>query len=72
MSIISVVPRDKKKNEIPETEKVSEGSSRRNIARRHQYDPYKKEKKQHGGGGAGGKGKWNDLDDGSNLMESEE
>jgi len=64
---ILIFYRDQKKNDIPETEKVAEGSSRRNIARRHEYDPYKKEKKQHGGGG--GKGKWNDLDDGSHPME---
>ena len=60
--------RERKTSEIPETEKVSEGSSRRNITRRHEYDPKKKEKKQHGGG-VGGKGNWNNLDDGSNTME---
>ena len=54
--------REQKKNQIPET-KTEEGSSRRNIMRKHDYDPLRKEKKQ--GGGAGGKGKWNDLDDGS-------
>eukprot|EP00565_Helicotheca_tamesis_P002405 CAMPEP_0185740936 /NCGR_PEP_ID=MMETSP1171-20130828/38688_1 /TAXON_ID=374046 /ORGANISM="Helicotheca tamensis, Strain CCMP826" /LENGTH=63 /DNA_ID=CAMNT_0028412867 /DNA_START=641 /DNA_END=832 /DNA_ORIENTATION=- len=53
---------DKKKN-VPETQKIEEGSARRNITRKHDHDPHKKEKKQHGGGG--GKGKWNDLDDGS-------
>lgn len=54
--------REHKKNQIPET-KVEEGSSRRNIIRKHDYDPLKKEKKQ--GGGGGGKGKWNGVDDGS-------
>eukprot|EP00549_Striatella_unipunctata_P013673 CAMPEP_0118717634 /NCGR_PEP_ID=MMETSP0800-20121206/28282_1 /TAXON_ID=210618 ORGANISM="Striatella unipunctata, Strain CCMP2910" /NCGR_SAMPLE_ID=MMETSP0800 /ASSEMBLY_ACC=CAM_ASM_000638 /LENGTH=67 /DNA_ID=CAMNT_0006624421 /DNA_START=242 /DNA_END=448 /DNA_ORIENTATION=- len=57
-------------NKVPETKKVEEGSARRNIARRHDFDPSKKEKKQHGGGG--GKGKWNDLDDGSLDAEVEE
>eukprot|EP00428_Durinskia_dybowskii_P031673 CAMPEP_0170237944 /NCGR_PEP_ID=MMETSP0116_2-20130129/18726_1 /TAXON_ID=400756 /ORGANISM="Durinskia baltica, Strain CSIRO CS-38" /LENGTH=115 /DNA_ID=CAMNT_0010488755 /DNA_START=83 /DNA_END=429 /DNA_ORIENTATION=+ len=52
----------KGKSPIPET-RTEEGSAKRNIARKHDHDPTKKEKKQHGG--AGGKGKWNDLDDGS-------
>jgi len=51
------------KHKVPETTKIEEGSSRRNITRKHDADPNKKEKKQHGGGG--GKGNWNDLDDGS-------
>ncbi|KAL7494714.1 hypothetical protein ACHAWT_003665 [Skeletonema menzelii] len=52
------------KHKVPETTKTEEGSARRNIARKHDHDPTKKEKKQ-GGGGLGGKGTWNDLDDGS-------
>jgi hypothetical protein len=40
-----------------------EGSAKRNIARKHDHDPHQKEKKQHGG--AGGKGKWNEVDDGT-------
>ncbi len=59
--------REQKKNQIPET-KTEEGSSRRNIQRRHDYDPLRKEKKQ-GGGSVGGKGKWNDIDDGSMDLE---
>ena len=51
------------KSGIPETKNIEDGSSRRNIARKHDHDPNRKEKKQHGGGG--GKGKWSDLDDGS-------
>ncbi|KAL7432620.1 hypothetical protein ACHAXH_003430 [Discostella pseudostelligera] len=51
------------KHKVPETKNIEEGSARRNIARKHDHDPNKKEKKQHGG--AGGKGKWDDLDDGS-------
>ena len=47
---------------VPET-KTEEGSSRRNITRKHDHDPHRKDKKQHGGGG--GKGKWNDIDDGT-------
>lgn len=53
----------KDKKQVPETSKTEEGSARRNIARRHDFDPNRKEKKQHGGGG--GKGKWNDIDDGT-------
>ena len=48
---------------VPETKGTEEGSAKRNITRKHDHDPHRKEKKQHGGGG--GKGKWNDLDDGS-------
>ncbi|KAL3769738.1 hypothetical protein ACHAW5_009198 [Stephanodiscus triporus] len=51
------------KNKIPETKTTEDGSPSRNITRKHDHDPHKKEKKQHGG--AGGKGKWNELDDGS-------
>jgi hypothetical protein len=54
--------REQRKNQIPET-KIEEGSSRRNIIRKNDHDPTRKEKKQ--GGGAGGKGKWSDIDDGS-------
>jgi len=51
----------KGKHAIPETRGTEEGSAKRNITRKHNHD--KKEKKQRGG--AGGKGKWNVLDDGS-------
>ncbi|KAL7474667.1 hypothetical protein ACHAW6_000629 [Cyclotella cf. meneghiniana] len=51
------------KHKVPETKNTEEGSARRNITRKHDADPHKKEKKQHGGGG--GKGNWNDLEDGS-------
>ena len=50
-----------KKGAVPETTGTSEGSSGRNIQRKH--NPGDKDKKQ--GGGGGGKGKWNELDDGS-------
>eukprot|EP00540_Astrosyne_radiata_P016678 CAMPEP_0116843536 /NCGR_PEP_ID=MMETSP0418-20121206/12144_1 /TAXON_ID=1158023 /ORGANISM="Astrosyne radiata, Strain 13vi08-1A" /LENGTH=53 /DNA_ID=CAMNT_0004474303 /DNA_START=435 /DNA_END=596 /DNA_ORIENTATION=+ len=53
---------------MPETQKIEEGSARRNIVRRQDHDPNRKEKKQHGGGG--GKGKWNDLDDGSMTYDA--
>ena len=53
-----------KKNEGgPETKGVEEGSAKRNIVRKHHAEPGAKEKKNHGG--AGGKGKWNEMDDGS-------
>ncbi|KAG7337015.1 hypothetical protein IV203_017554 [Nitzschia inconspicua] len=39
---------DKKHGSVPETKKVSEGSASRNIARKHDHDPHRKEKKQHG------------------------
>jgi len=52
-----------KSRQIPDTTKVEEGSSRRNISRKHDFNPSRKDKKQHGGGG--GKGKWNDLNDGT-------
>lgn len=48
---------------MPETTGVEEGSTKRNIQRKQSHDPHQKEKKQHGG--AGGKGKWDPLDDGS-------
>jgi len=51
----------KGKHAIPETRGTKEGSAKRNITRKHDHD--RKVKKQHGG--AGGKGKWNVLDDGS-------
>jgi hypothetical protein len=47
----------------PETKVTEEGSAKRNIIRKTNHDPSQKEKKQHGGGG--GKGKWNDIADGS-------
>jgi hypothetical protein len=47
----------------PETKVVEEGSAKRNITRKHDPFPDRKEKKQHGG--AGGKGKWDELDDGT-------
>eukprot|EP00339_Tiarina_fusa_P017552 CAMPEP_0117020342 /NCGR_PEP_ID=MMETSP0472-20121206/15481_1 /TAXON_ID=693140 ORGANISM="Tiarina fusus, Strain LIS" /NCGR_SAMPLE_ID=MMETSP0472 /ASSEMBLY_ACC=CAM_ASM_000603 /LENGTH=65 /DNA_ID=CAMNT_0004725533 /DNA_START=59 /DNA_END=256 /DNA_ORIENTATION=+ len=53
----------KGKDAIPETKGTEEGSAKRNIARKHDHDPNRKEKKQHGG--AGGKGKWDEIDDGS-------
>ena len=53
----------KGKTSIPETKGVEEGSSKRNIQRKHSHDPHQKEKKQ--GGGGGGKGQWNPVDDGS-------
>eukprot|EP00571_Detonula_confervacea_P011188 CAMPEP_0172309840 /NCGR_PEP_ID=MMETSP1058-20130122/10738_1 /TAXON_ID=83371 /ORGANISM="Detonula confervacea, Strain CCMP 353" /LENGTH=61 /DNA_ID=CAMNT_0013022539 /DNA_START=63 /DNA_END=248 /DNA_ORIENTATION=- len=54
------------KLKIPETKTVEEGSARRNITRKHDRDPHRKEKKQQGG--AGGKGKWNKLEDDGSLM----
>lgn len=65
--LLLFIHREQKKNQVPETV-TEEGSARRNIIRKHDFDPKHKEKKQ--GGGGGGKGKWNDLDDGS--MEDEE
>jgi hypothetical protein len=62
--------RANKHNKVPETKNIEEGSSRRNITRRHNthYDSnHKKVKKQGGGSGVGGKGQWNELDDGSLL-----
>jgi hypothetical protein len=47
----------------PETKIVEEGSAKRNITRKHDHDPNRKEKKQHGG--AGGKGKWDETEDGT-------
>ena len=57
--------RAQKHNQIPETKTLEEGSARRNITRKHDPTPNKKDKKQ--GGGGGGKGKWNTVDDGSLL-----
>eukprot|EP00554_Chaetoceros_debilis_P007243 CAMPEP_0194074352 /NCGR_PEP_ID=MMETSP0149-20130528/1492_1 /TAXON_ID=122233 /ORGANISM="Chaetoceros debilis, Strain MM31A-1" /LENGTH=60 /DNA_ID=CAMNT_0038754515 /DNA_START=40 /DNA_END=222 /DNA_ORIENTATION=- len=54
--------KDDKKDPIPVT-KTEEGSAKRNIIRKGDHDPNRKEKKQ--GGGGGGKGKWDPLDDGS-------
>lgn len=53
----------KGKAAIPETRGVEDGSTKRNIQRKHSHDPHAKEKKQ--GGGGGGKGKWDPLNDGS-------
>jgi len=59
--------RANKHNKVPETKNIEEGSSRRNITRKHNtHDTHKKVKKQ-GGGGVGGKAQWNELDDGSLL-----
>ncbi|EJK64127.1 hypothetical protein THAOC_15167, partial [Thalassiosira oceanica] len=51
------------KHRVPETKSIQEGSAKRNITRKHDFNPNRKEKKQ--GGGGGGKAKWNKLDDGS-------
>ncbi|KAL7448967.1 hypothetical protein ACHAWC_001074, partial [Mediolabrus comicus] len=61
--------RANKHNKVPETKNIEEGSSRRNITRRHNtHDTqHNKVKKQGGGSGVGGKGQWNELDDGSLL-----
>jgi hypothetical protein len=59
--------RANKHNKVPETKNIEEGSSRRNIIRKHDHDTHKKVKKQGGGSGVGGKGQWNELDDGSLL-----
>ena len=53
----------KGKTAIPDTKGVEEGSTKRNIQRKHDHDPHRKDHKN--GGGGGGKGKWNALDDGS-------
>lgn len=53
----------KGKSDIPETRTGEEGTAKRNIQRKHDHDPNRKPKPQHGG--AGGKGKWNEIDDGS-------
>jgi hypothetical protein len=55
---------DNKKGAVPETRVGEEGTAKRNIQRRHDHDPNRKEKPQHGGG-VGGKGQWNDIDDGT-------
>jgi len=60
----------KGKTPVPDTKTGDEGSAKRNIQRKHDHDPNRKEKKNHGG--AGGKGKWNDLDDGTVPDEEEE
>eukprot|EP00816_Leptocylindrus_hargravesii_P004046 CAMPEP_0196800980 /NCGR_PEP_ID=MMETSP1362-20130617/584_1 /TAXON_ID=163516 /ORGANISM="Leptocylindrus danicus, Strain CCMP1856" /LENGTH=70 /DNA_ID=CAMNT_0042171631 /DNA_START=93 /DNA_END=305 /DNA_ORIENTATION=- len=52
----------KHKGDAPMTKTKEEGSARRNIIRKTDHGTHK-DKPQHGGGG--GKGKWNDLDDGS-------
>jgi hypothetical protein len=48
---------------IPDTKVGEEGSAKRNIQRKNDHDPHRKDKPQNGGGG--GKGKWNELDDGT-------
>lgn len=53
----------KGKDAIPETKVGEEGSAKRNIQRKNDHDPNRKPKPQHGG--AGGKGKWDELDDGT-------
>jgi hypothetical protein len=53
----------KGKLSIPETRVGDEGSAKRNIQRKNDHDPSRKEKPHHGG--AGGKGKWIDTDDGT-------
>ena len=66
LTIFSCIRREehhKGKSTIPETKTGEEGSSKRNIQRKNDHEPHRKNKPQHGGGG--GKGKWNDLDDGS-------
>eukprot|EP00555_Chaetoceros_dichaeta_P014799 CAMPEP_0198275662 /NCGR_PEP_ID=MMETSP1447-20131203/64893_1 /TAXON_ID=420782 /ORGANISM="Chaetoceros dichaeta, Strain CCMP1751" /LENGTH=62 /DNA_ID=CAMNT_0043970549 /DNA_START=498 /DNA_END=686 /DNA_ORIENTATION=- len=55
--------KEQKTKQIPDTTKLEEGSARRNIARKHDVDPNRRTKKQHGG--AGGKGKWSETEDGS-------
>jgi hypothetical protein len=55
---------DSKKNPIPETRVGDEGTAKRNIQRRHDHDPNRKPKPQHGGG-VGGKSQWNEIDDGT-------
>ena len=53
----------KGKSAIPETRGVEDGSTKRNIQRKHSHDKHSKEKKQ--GGGGGGKGSWDPMQDGS-------
>lgn len=56
------------KHKIPETKNTQDGSSRRNITRRHDPTTNSNTKKEDGknrGGGIGGKGAWDKLDDGS-------
>jgi hypothetical protein len=54
----------KKHSAIPETRVGDEGTAKRNIQRKHDHDPNRKTKPNHGGA-VGGKGQWNDVDDGS-------
>ena len=54
----------KKHSAIPETRVGEEGTAKRNIQRKHDHDPNRKTKPHHGGA-VGGKGQWNDVDDGS-------
>jgi hypothetical protein len=60
----NVNEKEHKHNVLPETRNLKEGEPTRNIQRKNDHNfSGEKEKKQHGG--AGGKGKWNELDDGS-------
>lgn len=54
----------KKHSAIPETRVGEEGTAKRNIQRKHDHDPNRKTKPHHGGA-LGGKGQWNDVEDGS-------
>jgi hypothetical protein len=54
----------KKHSAIPETRVGEEGTAKRNIQRKNDHDPNRKTKPHHGGA-LGGKGQWNDMDDGS-------
>jgi len=50
----------KGKLDIPATKVGDEGSAKRNIQRKHDHDPHRKEKKQ-GGGKCGSDRKWDPL-----------
>ena len=52
-----------KSKAVPETKVGEDGTAKRNIQRKNDHEPHRKNKPQHGG--AGGKGKWNDVDDGT-------
>lgn len=54
---------------MPATTGLVEGTPKRNINRRQDFDPHQKSKPQHGG--AGGKGKWKDVDDGSMMTDDD-
>lgn len=65
----------KGKVSVPDTKVGEEGTAKRNIQRKNNptiidgAGAVKEHKKQHGGGG--GKGKWNDLDDGTMPLPDE-